>query len=165
MSKNFDETVCLQFEKREEWIRKIRGERPQRIAKETNSAPCLASSSAVSFPRRNECPGIHCSPIEQEEREDSFYQICRRVSSKMKDGEEDRAIVRYEKRSGRLVGAAEISKKHAGWRRLQRKNVSILSLLKRKGWPSATERAVGKYARASFAKRERNRAVCLKHQI
>ena len=30
---------------------------------------------------------------------------------------------------------------------------------------SATERAVGKYARAAFAKRKRNRVVCLEHQI
>ena len=30
---------------------------------------------------------------------------------------------------------------------------------------SATERAVGKYTRAAFAKRERNRAVSLEHQI
>ena len=29
----------------------------------------------------------------------------------------------------------------------------------------ATERAVGKYARPVFAKRERNRAVCPEHQI
>ena len=29
----------------------------------------------------------------------------------------------------------------------------------------ATERAIGKYARAAFAKRERNKAVCPEHQI
>ena len=34
------------------------------------------------------------------------------------------------------------------------KNLSILDLLKRKGWPQChRERAVGKYVRASFAKR------------
>ena len=38
-------------------------------------------------------------------------------------------------RSGRLVGATETSKELAEWRRLQRKNLSILSLLKRKKWP------------------------------
>ena len=32
MSKNFDETVRLQSEKRQEWIREIRGERLQGIA-------------------------------------------------------------------------------------------------------------------------------------
>ena len=36
---------------------------------------------------------------------------------------------------------------------------------KEKGGLSATDRAVGKYARAIFAKRERNRAVSPEHQI
>ena len=78
MSKNLDETVRLQSEKKEEWIREIRGERLQGIAEGVSNAPRLASSSAASFPGRNECPGTHCSLIEQE-REDSFYQICHRV--------------------------------------------------------------------------------------
>ena len=76
MSKNLDETVCVQSEKREEWISETRGERLQRIAKGTSSAPRLASSSAESLLWRNECPGTHCSLIEQEEREDSS---CRRL--------------------------------------------------------------------------------------
>ena len=74
-------------------------------------------------------------------------------------GQSESQIVGEEKRYGRLVGAAETSKKRPGWRRLQRKYLSILGLLKRKGGLDATERAVGKYARAVFAKRERNRAV------
>ena len=57
MTKNFDETVRLQSEKREQWIQEIRGERPQRIAEGASSAPCLASSSAALFPGRNKCPG------------------------------------------------------------------------------------------------------------
>ena len=61
MSKYFDETVRLQSE--------IRGERLQGIAEGASSAPRLASSSAASFHGRNECPGTHCSPIEQKERE------------------------------------------------------------------------------------------------
>ena len=69
--KNFDDTVRLQFEKRQEWIREMKGERLQGIAENTSSARRLASSSAASFPGRNKCPGIHCSLIEQEEREDS----------------------------------------------------------------------------------------------
>ena len=69
MSKNFDETVCLQSEKREEWIREIREERPQGIAGETGSAPRLASSSSESSPGRNKCTGTHCSLIELEESE------------------------------------------------------------------------------------------------
>ena len=75
MSKNFDDTVCLQTKEREEWIREMRKERLQGIVEETSSAPRLVSSSAESFPGRNECPGTHCSLIEQEEREDSSCQI------------------------------------------------------------------------------------------
>ena len=79
VSKNFDETVRLQFEKRQEWIREITGERLQAIAEGASSAPRLASSSAALFPGRNKCPGTHCSLIEQEKREDSSCQICQRV--------------------------------------------------------------------------------------
>ena len=39
-----------------------------------------------------------------------------------------------EKRNDRLVGAAETSKELAEWRRLQRRNLSILGLPKRKEW-------------------------------
>ena len=49
MSKNFDETVCLQSEIRRQWIREVRGERLQGIVEGASSAPCLASSSAKSF--------------------------------------------------------------------------------------------------------------------
>ena len=66
VSKNLDGTVRLQSEKRQEWIREIRGERLQGIAEGTSSASHLASSSAASFPGRNECPGTHCSLREQE---------------------------------------------------------------------------------------------------
>ena len=44
-----------------------------------------------------------------------------------------------EMRSGRLVGAAETSKELAEWRRLQRKILSMLGLLKKKGGLGATE--------------------------
>ena len=67
MSKNFDEAVRLQSEKRQEWIREIKGDRLQGIAEGASTAPRLASSSAASFPGRNECLGTHCSLIEQEE--------------------------------------------------------------------------------------------------
>ena len=49
-------------------------------------------------------------------------------------GQNESQIVGEEKRNGRLVGAAETSKERAEWRRLQRKNLSILDLPKRKGW-------------------------------
>ena len=68
MSKNFDETVRLQLEKREEWIREIRGERLQGIAEGTSSAPRLASSSAAWFPGRSDSSGTHCNLTEQVHR-------------------------------------------------------------------------------------------------
>ena len=77
MSKNLNEAVCLQSEKREELVQEIREERRQGIAEGTSSTPCLASSSAESLPRRNECPGTHCSLIEQEEKKDSSCQRLR----------------------------------------------------------------------------------------
>ena len=49
-------------------------------------------------------------------------------------GQSESQIGGEEKRNGRLVGAAETSKKLAEWRRLQRKNMSILCMLKRKEW-------------------------------
>ena len=70
MSKNLDEKLRLQSEKRQEWIREIRGERLQRNAEGTISASHLASSSAAPLLGRNQCPGTHCSLIEKEERED-----------------------------------------------------------------------------------------------
>ena len=79
MSKNLDETVRLQSEKRQEWIREMRAERLQGIAEDVSSAPFLANSSAASFPGRNECSEIHCSLIKQEEKEGSPCQICHRV--------------------------------------------------------------------------------------
>ena len=79
MSKNFEETVRLLSEIRQELIREITGQRLQAIVEGASSAPRLASSSAVSFPGRNECPGTHCSLIEQEERGDTSCQICHRV--------------------------------------------------------------------------------------
>ena len=50
-------------------------------------------------------------------------------------GQNESQIGGEEKRNGRLVGPAEISKERAEWRRLQRKYLSIQDLLKRKGWP------------------------------
>ena len=76
MLKYFDETVRFQSEIRQEWKREIRGEILQGIAEGASSAPRLTSSSTASFPGRNECPGTHCSQIEQEEREDNSCQIC-----------------------------------------------------------------------------------------
>ena len=73
----FNKTVRLKSEKREEWIREIREERLLGIAEGTRSVTRLASSSAASFPGRNECPLTHCSLIEQEKRENSSCQRLR----------------------------------------------------------------------------------------
>ena len=50
-------------------------------------------------------------------------------------GQNERQIIGEEKKNGRLVGATETSKEHVEWRRLQRKNLNILGLPKRKEWP------------------------------
>ena len=50
----------------------------QGITEGASSAPRLASLSAALFPGRNECPGAHCSLIEQEKKEDSSCQIFQR---------------------------------------------------------------------------------------
>ena len=50
-------------------------------------------------------------------------------------GQNESQIVGEDKRNGRLYGAAETSKERAEWRRLQRKNLSILGLPKRKELP------------------------------
>ena len=78
MSKNLDETVRLQSEKREEWIRETREERLQGITEGTSSALRLASSSATSFPGRNKYPGTNCSLIIQDEKKDTSCKIFQR---------------------------------------------------------------------------------------
>ena len=50
-------------------------------------------------------------------------------------GQNESHIAEEEMRSGRLVGAAEMSRERAEWHRLQRKNMNILGLLKKKEWP------------------------------
>ena len=72
------------------------------------------------------------------------------------------------KRSGRLYGAAETSKELVQSRTLQRKNLNILGLLKRKEWPwcrRQTNPQTAAKAGAAFAKRRRNKAVSLEYQI
>ena len=171
MSKNLDKTVRLQFEKREEWIREVRGERLQGIAEGASSAPRLASSSAASFPGRNECPGTHCSLKRRREKTAPDRSATEfEIRGKMEEstwwrGQNESQIGGEEKRNGRLVSAAETSKERIEWRRLQRKNLNIVGLLKRKGGLSSIERAVGKDAGAALAKIKRNRAVSLKYQV
>ena len=82
--------------------------------------------------------GYHCSLIEQEEIEDRSAREVE-VKGKMEErtgwrGQNDSQEGGVEKKSGRLVGAAETSKGLAEWRRFQQRNLSILGLLKRKEW-------------------------------
>ena len=76
-----------------------------------------------------------------------------------------RAIEQEKKRQWHTCGAAKTSKELAEWPRLQRKNLNILGLPKTKEWPQCHKKAVGKYARAAFAKGEMKSAICPKHQI
>ena len=76
--------------------------------------PVMASSSAASFPRRNECPVTYYSLKEQEK-----IVPARKFEAKGKP---------EEKRSGRLVGVSETSKKLASLSR----NLNILALPKRR---------------------------------
>ena len=81
-------------------------------------------------------------------------------------GQNESQTIGEEKRNGRLYGAADTSKERAEWRRLQRKNLSILGLPNRKEWPQChRETAVGKNAGAAIAKRKPNRAVYPEYQI
>ena len=174
MSKNFDETACLQSEKRQEWIREIRGERLQQIAEGKSTAPRLASSLAALFPRRNKCLGTHCSLIVQEERERHFLPDLPQSLRKSKDGREDR-VARTERESDsrrrevkwqicwchrdqqRACRMAQASAKKLEQTR-PAENERVVSVPQR-------ERAVGKYATAAFAKLKRNRAVSPEYQI
>ena len=139
LSKNLDETVRLQSEKRRERIREVRGERLQGVAEGSSSAPRLASSSVALFPGRNECPGTHCSLIEQKDRDPARSPAEFEIKGKMEERTgrrgQNESQTGEEKRNGRLVDAAETSIERGEWRRLQRKNLSILGLPKRKEWP------------------------------
>ena len=82
-----------------------------------SSAPHLASSSAVSFPGRNECPGTHCSLINR--RREKTVPAKTATKFEIRGKMEERTGWREknesqtggeEKRNGRLVGAAKTSK-------------------------------------------------------
>ena len=107
VSKNLDETVCLQSEIRREWIREIKAERLQGIAEGASSALRLASSSAASFFGRNECPGTHCSLIEQEERRQFLPDLPQSFKKKERrrrgQGGEDRTRVRQEQKKSEMA--------------------------------------------------------------
>ena len=121
--------------KDKKWIREIRGERLQGIVEGTSSAFRLASSPAAPFSGRNKCLGTHCSCTGGKRRQflpDPSEFVVKERRRRGQGGESQRV---EEKRNGRLVGAAEISGQLSEWRKLQRKNLNILGLPKRKEWP------------------------------
>ena len=73
-------------------------------------------------------------------------------------------MIGEEKRNGRLVGAAKTGKEHADWRKLQRKNLGILGLLKRKEWSQCHREQLARMLEPPLPK-GKGTAVCPKHQI
>ena len=118
----------------------------------------------MPFPERNECPGIHCSLIEQEEREDSSARSATEleIRGKMEERtarESDNRreekwqtcwCCQYQQRAFRMAQPSAEKLEHTGPAEKER---------------VATETAVGKNAGAAFAKRKRNRVVCPEYQI
>ena len=67
-----------------------------------------------------------------------------------------------EKRNGRLVGVAETSKEHAEWRRLQRKNLNILGLPKKKEWPQCHRESSYQERRSCLCQKEKEQSRLLR---
>ena len=72
-------------------------------------------------------------------------------------GQNETQIGGEEKKNNRLVGAAETSKERAEWRRLQRKNLSILGLPKRKEWPQCHRESRWQERRSRLCQKEKSR--------
>ena len=122
--------------KEQEWIREIRGERQQGIAEGASSAPHLASSSAASFTGRNECPGTHCSLIEQEEREDCSCQICQRVCGRRKEVRTERELYRRRREEKwQTCCCFRDQQRTCRMAQASAENLNKLGLMKRKEWP------------------------------
>ena len=137
MSKNLDETVRLQSEKGQEWIREIRGERLQGITKGASSASLLASSSSASFPGRNECPGTHYSLIKQEEREKTIpTRSAREIEVKRKMEErKERELDRRKEEKRKTCWCCRDQQRACRMAQAVAENLNILGLPKRKVWP------------------------------
>ena len=77
MSKNLDEIVPLQSEKKDKRGYKRYEERNQKRMQKTRVVlPVWPAHQPRRFLGKNECPGTHCSLIVQKERKGSFFQIC-----------------------------------------------------------------------------------------
>ena len=72
-------------------------------------------------------------------------------------GQDESQIIGEEKKNGRLYGAAETSKERAEWRRLQRKNLNILGLPKRKEWPQCHRESNWQERRSRPCQKEKSR--------
>ena len=59
---------------------------------------------------------------------------------------------------GRLVGAAETSKELVKWRRLQRKNLNILGLTKKKEWPQCDNKSSWLVRRSRLCQKEKEQS-------
>ena len=77
-------------------------------------------------------------------------------------GQNESQIGGEEKRNGRLYGAAETSKQLAEWRRLQRKNLGILGLLKRKEWPQCHRESKWQERRSHPCQKEKEQSRLFK---
>ena len=73
-------------------------------------------------------------------------------------GQNESQIVGEKKKNGRLVGAAETSKQRAKFRRLQRKNLSILGLPKRKEWPQCHRKSSCQERRSRPCQKEKEQS-------
>ena len=73
-------------------------------------------------------------------------------------GQNESQIEGEEKRNGRLVSAAETSKELAESRRLQRKNLNILGLLKRKEWPQCHRESSWQVCRSRPCQKEKEQS-------
>ena len=63
-----------------------------------------------------------------------------------------------EQKNGKLAGAAETIKERAEWRRLQRKNLSILGLPKRKKWPQCHRKSSWQERRSRPCQKEKEQS-------
>ena len=73
-------------------------------------------------------------------------------------GQNESHIIGEEKKNSRLVGAAETSKERAEWRRLQRRNLSILGLPKMKKWPQCHRESSWQERRSRPCQREKEKS-------
>ena len=73
-------------------------------------------------------------------------------------GQNESQIERKEKRSGKLVGAAETSKEREEWHRLQWKNLNILGLLKRKEWPQCHRESNWQVCQSCLCQKEKEQS-------